>query len=59
MLKNKIFNFLSKTGKSYSCKSAAKVLRINEETTRKYLREMYYTGDVTRTRVGKAHRYSV
>ena len=59
--KDKIVGFLYKTGKSYSCKSAAKVLRLNEETTRKYLRELYGNGHILRSKTPKSrqHRYFV
>jgi len=57
--KDKLFDFLRKTGKSYSCKSSAKVLKMKHETTRKYLRELYNEGFIARIRSGKSHRYFV
>ena len=57
--KTKIQNFLTKTGKSYSCKSAAKVLHMRPETCRKQVREMYYDGSVNRVRDKRIHRYFV
>ena len=57
--KDKIVGFLTKTGKKYSCKSAAKVLRLNDETCRKYLRQLYHDGEIKRIGTPKslAHRY--
>jgi DNA-binding Lrp family transcriptional regulator len=57
--KDKIVGFLFKTGKKYSCKSAAKVLRLNEETCRKYLRDLYSNGIILRIKMPKSrqHRY--
>lgn len=49
MLRLKIENFLFRAnGKSYSAKSLSKVLHINHETARKYLREGVYMGSFRR-----------
>jgi Mn-dependent DtxR family transcriptional regulator len=55
--KLKIEGFLNKTGKTYSCKSCAGMLRLKPETARKYLRSLYADGLINRIRVGKLHRY--
>jgi len=57
--KDKIVSFLFRTGRKYSCKSAAKVLHLNGETCRKYLRQLYFEGEIKRieTPKSRAHRY--
>lgn len=46
---DKIHRFLRNAdGKSYSSKSLSRVLNIKWETARKYLRESYYNGNVSR-----------
>ena len=55
--KQKIERFLDKTGKTYSCKSCAGMLRLKPETARKYLRHLFFEGSISRIQVGKMHRY--
>lgn len=58
MLKAKIANFLWRVeGRSYTSKSLSKVLNINPETSRKYLRQLYYEGAANRVKVKKQFRY--
>ena len=55
----KMLALLEKTGKSYSAKSLSKVLRLNYETTRKYLRWAAREGSVTRFKQDGEYRYKV
>ena len=49
MLRQKIKRFLLKVdGRSYTSKSLSKVLNMNHETARKYLREGYQLGSLQR-----------
>jgi predicted transcriptional regulator len=58
MLKERIKDFLVKVdGRSYSSKSLSKVLNLNHETGRKYLRELYQTGGVRRFPTKQGYRY--
>jgi response regulator of citrate/malate metabolism len=57
----KISSFMQKTGKSYSTQSLSRQLRLNEDTTGKYLRQMLKDGQLTRewtkTKNGNSYRY--
>ncbi|MCK5601923.1 hypothetical protein KAR91_08645 [Candidatus Pacearchaeota archaeon] len=49
MLRDKIRRFLLKVeGRSYTSKSLSKVLNMNHETARKYMREGYFMGSLSR-----------
>lgn len=57
----KIGSFMQKTGRSYSTQSLSSQLRLNEDTTGKYLRQMLKDGQLTRkwtkTQNGFCYRY--
>ena len=57
MMRAKMLSLLEKTGKSYSAKSLSKILHLNYETTRKYLRWATYAGECTRIRSAGEYRY--
>ena len=59
MKRMKILSLLEKTGKSYTAKSLSKILRMNYETTRKYLRWAMYEGQLTRVSKAGELRYSI
>lgn len=55
---NRITSFLqNRSDKSYTSESLAKILHLNGETTRKYLREIFYMGSATRFSRDGAIRY--
>ena len=57
----KMDQFLKKTGRAFSTQSLSRQLRLNEDTTGKYLRSLYYDGKLTRqwtkTKDGYVFRY--
>jgi response regulator of citrate/malate metabolism len=55
----KVLAFLQKTGKSYTAKSLSKILNLNYETTRKYLRWAMYDGQLDRIKKSGQLRYSI
>lgn len=63
LINEKIERFLVKTGRSYTSKSLSKVLHLNHETARKYLRMSFYNGSIervlTKNNGTKSYRYFV
>lgn len=61
MIYEKIHQFLVKTGRSYSTQSLSRALNLNEDTTGKYLRSLYYGGYLQRewkkSKNGSCYRY--
>lgn len=55
--RGKMLALLEKTGKTYSAKSLSKILHLNYETTRKYLRWASYAGECSRVRSAGEYRY--
>lgn len=55
----KMLVFLMKTGKSYTAESMSKILHLNYETARKYLRSAYNVGNVDRFKSDGMYRYHV
>ena len=57
----KIDQFLTKTGRSFSTRSLSRQLRLNEDTTGKYLRSLLDAGKLDRTwtkeKDGYVYRY--
>jgi predicted transcriptional regulator len=49
MIYNKINQFMQKTGKSFSTQTLSKRLNLNEDTTGKYLRRLFFAGELSRT----------
>lgn len=58
-MRTKMLSLLEKTGKSYTAKSLSKILNLNYETTRKYLRWAMYDGKLDRVKKVGELRYSI